>query len=109
MNQIPIHTVGRLVGDPARMYRRDGIAVTSVTVEVRERRLTPDGWRSAGTTHLVCRAWAGLAEHIYDSLGAGDRVVIVGRLRREDHRPDARSGRHDTASSQRMTTRRQVK
>lgn len=26
MNQIPIHTVGRLVGDPERMHRRDGTA-----------------------------------------------------------------------------------
>lgn len=81
MNQIPIHTVGRLIGDPERLYRRDGMAITTVVVEVRERRLTPDGWRQAGVTRLECRAWAGLADHIYDSLGAGDRVVIIGRLR----------------------------
>ena len=81
MNQIPIHTVGRLIGDPERLYRRDGMAITTIVVEVRERRLTPDGWRQAGVTRLECRAWAGLADHIYDSLGAGDRVVIIGRLR----------------------------
>lgn len=81
MNQIPIHTVGRLIGDPERLYRRDGMAVTRITVEVIERRLTPEGWRRAGTTRLECRAWAGLAEHIYASLGAGDRVVVSGRLR----------------------------
>lgn len=81
MNQIPIHTVGRLIGDPERLYRRDGMAITTIVVEVRERRLTPDGWRQAGVTRLECRAWAGLADHIYDSLGAGDRVVVIGRLR----------------------------
>lgn len=81
MYEIPIHTVGRLAADPERFYRRDGMAVTRVVVEVQERRQTAEGWRRTGTTRLECRAWAGLAEHIHASLGLGDRVVIVGRLR----------------------------
>ena len=81
MNQIPIHTAGRIVGDPERTYRRDGMPVTRLHVDILQRRLTPDGWRFEGTTRLECRAWASLAEHIFDSLGAGDRVVILGRLR----------------------------
>ena len=32
----------------------------------------------------------GLAEHIYDSLGAGDRVVIMGRLRQRANGNGAR-------------------
>jgi single-strand DNA-binding protein len=81
MYEIPIHTVGRLAADPERFYRRDGMAVTRIVVEVQERRQTAEGWRRTGTTRLECRAWAGLAEHIHASLGLGDRVVIVGRLR----------------------------
>ncbi len=81
MNQIPIHTAGRIVGEPERTHRRDGMAVTRLHVEILQRRLTPDGWRPEGVTRLECRAWAGLADHIFDSLGAGDRVVILGRLR----------------------------
>lgn len=81
MYEIPIHTVGRLTEDPERFYRRDGMAVTRVVVEVQERRHTPEGWRRTGSTRLECRAWAGLAEHIHASLGLGDRVVIAGRLR----------------------------
>ena len=81
MHQIPIHTAGRIVGEPVRTYRRDGMAVTRLHVEILQRRLTPDGWRPEGVTRLECRAWAGLADHIVDSLGAGDRVVILGRLR----------------------------
>jgi single-strand DNA-binding protein len=81
MYEIPIHTVGRLAADPERFYRRDGMAVTRVAVEVQERRQTPEGWRRTGTTRLECRAWGGLAEHIHASLGLGDRVVIFGRLR----------------------------
>lgn len=87
MNEIPINAVGRLVADPERTYRQDGVAVTLINVEVRQRRLTPDGWRTAGTVTLECRAWAALAEHIFDSLGAGDRVVITGRLRQRPISP----------------------
>jgi single-strand DNA-binding protein len=81
MNQIPIHTAGRIVSEPERTYRRDGMAVTRLHIEVLQRRLTAEGWRPEGVTCLECRAWAGLAEHIFASLGAGDRVVILGRLR----------------------------
>jgi single-strand DNA-binding protein len=81
MNQIPIHTAGRIVGEPERTYRRDGMAVTRLHIEIPRRRLTPEGWRPEGVTRLECRAWAGLAEHIFASLGAGHRVVILGRLR----------------------------
>lgn len=81
MYEVPIHTVGRLAADPERFYRRDGMAVTRVVVEVPRRQQVPGGWRKVGTTRLECRAWAGLAEHIHGSLGAGDRVVVVGRLR----------------------------
>jgi single-strand DNA-binding protein len=74
-------STGRIVGEPERTHRRDGMAVTRLHVEILQRRLTPDGWRQEGVTRLECRAWAGLADHIFDSLGAGDRVVILGRLR----------------------------
>ena len=87
MNEIPIHATGRIVAEPKRTYRRDGVAVTRVEIEVKERRLTPDGWRNVGLTRLECRAWASLAEHIYDSLGTGDRVLIIGRLRQRPISP----------------------
>ena len=87
MNEIPIHAAGRLVTEPGRTYRRDGVAVRRVESEVKERRLTPNGWRTTGTTKLECRAWANLAEHIHESLGIGDRVVIVGRLRQHPTGP----------------------
>jgi hypothetical protein len=87
MNEIPIHAAGRLVTEPQRTYRRDGVAVTRIEIEVTQRRLTPNGWRNTGPTRLECRAWAGLAEHIYHSLGTGDRVLIIGRLRQRPISP----------------------
>jgi single-stranded DNA-binding protein len=81
INDIPVNAVGHLVSEPNKVYRKDGVAVTTVTVEVVQRRLTTDGWKRVGSTRLTCRAWAGLAEHIFDSLGSGDRVVVIGHLR----------------------------
>lgn len=81
MYEVPINAAGRLVAEPQRTVRRDGMAVTRLDIEVRQRRLIPDGWRNAGTVRLECRAWGQLAEHAFASLGCGDRVVIIGRLR----------------------------
>lgn len=81
MNQIPIHIVGRLIGDPDRAYRRDGIAATRITVEVQDHKLTSEGRMQPAIARLECRAVAQLAEHIYASLRAGNRVVVFGRLR----------------------------
>jgi single-strand DNA-binding protein len=87
MYEVPINAAGRLVAEPQRTVRRDGVVVTRMDVEVRQRRLTPDGWRSAGTVHLECRAWGKLAEHAFESLSCGDRVVILGRLRQRPVSP----------------------
>ena len=87
MYEIPIHASGRLTADPDRTYRRDGVPVTRLMVEVRERRLTSEGWRNVSATQLDCRAWGALAEHAFASLGCGDRVVVIGRLRQRPISP----------------------
>jgi single-strand DNA-binding protein len=89
MYEVPINAAGRLVAEPQRTVRRDGVAVTRLDVEVRQRRLTADGWRNAGTVRLECRAWGQLAQHAFDSLSCGDRVVIIGRLRQRPISPGA--------------------
>jgi len=43
MHETPIHTVGWLVDDPKLIHRPDGMPVTTCTLEVFERRLTPEG------------------------------------------------------------------
>lgn len=87
MYEIPIHAVGRLTAQPQRTFRKDGVAVTRLDVEVRERRLTADGWKSMGAVKLECRAWGRLAHHAFVSLSSGDRIVIIGRLRQREISP----------------------
>ena len=87
MYEIPINAVGRLTGTPRRTFRKDGVAVTRLEIEVRERRLTADGWKPIGAVKLECRAWGRLAHHAFVSLSTGDRVVVIGRLRQREISP----------------------
>jgi single-stranded DNA-binding protein len=89
MYEIPINAAGRLTADPQRTVRRDGVVVAKLDVEVSQRRQTPDGWRVCGLVRLECRAWGTLAEHALESLGCGDRVVVIGRLRQRPVGPGA--------------------
>ena len=38
-------------------------------------------WRDGDTSFLRVNVWRGQAEHLADSLGKGDRVMVTGRLR----------------------------
>ena len=45
-------------------------------------RIQQDGeWRDGDTSFLRVNVWRGQAEHLADSLGKGDRVMVTGRLR----------------------------
>jgi single-strand DNA-binding protein len=45
-------------------------------------RIQQDGqWRDGETSFFRVNVWRGQAEHLADSLGKGDRVMVTGRLR----------------------------
>jgi single-strand DNA-binding protein len=45
-------------------------------------RVQQDGqWRDGETSFFKVNVWRGQAEHLADSLGKGDRVMVTGRLR----------------------------
>jgi len=45
-------------------------------------RIQQDGqWRDGETSFLKVNVWRSQAEHLADSLGEGDRVMVTGRLR----------------------------
>jgi single-strand DNA-binding protein len=55
--------------------------VTNLRVAV-TRRIQQDGeWRDGDTSFLKVNVWRGQAEHLAESLGKGDRVMVTGRLR----------------------------
>jgi single-strand DNA-binding protein len=82
MADITVTITGNLTDDPELRTTQAGAAVASFRVAVTPRR--PDGkggWTDAETSFFKVVAWRQLAEHLADSLGKGDRVIVTGQLR----------------------------
>jgi single-strand DNA-binding protein len=73
--------VGNLVEDPEVRFTNTGIAVTNLRVAVTQRVQQDGTWRDGDTSFLKVNVWRGQAEHLAESLGKGDRVMVTGRLR----------------------------
>jgi single-strand DNA-binding protein len=73
--------VGNLVEDPELRCTNTGIAVANLGVAVTQRIQQDGEWRDGDTSFLRVNVWRGQAEHLADSLGKGDRVMVTGRLR----------------------------
>jgi single-strand DNA-binding protein len=73
--------VGNLVDDPELRVTNTGIAVTNLRVAVTQRIQHDGEWRDGDTSFFRVNVWRGQAEHLADSLGKGDRVMVTGRLR----------------------------
>jgi single-strand DNA-binding protein len=73
--------IGNLVEDPQVRFTNTGIAVTNLWVAVTQRVQQDGQWRDGDTSFLKVNVWRGQAEHLADSLGKGDRVIVTGRLR----------------------------
>jgi single-strand DNA-binding protein len=73
--------VGNLVEDPELRFTNNGIAVANMRVAVTQRIQQDEEWRDGDTSFLPVNVWRGQAEHLADSLGKGDRVMVTGRLR----------------------------
>src|ERR671931_2418462 len=72
--------VGNLVDDPELRFN-NGIAVANMRVAVTQRIQQDGTWRDGDTSFFKVNVWRGQAEHLADSLGKGDRVMVAGRLR----------------------------
>jgi single-strand DNA-binding protein len=73
--------VGNLVEDPELRFTSSGIAVANMRVAVTQRIQQDGTWRDGETSFFKVNVWRGQAEHLADSLGKGDRVMVTGRLR----------------------------
>jgi single-strand DNA-binding protein len=62
-------------------FTQNGIAVANLRVAVTQRIQQDGEWRDGDTSYLKVNVWRGQAEHLADSLGKGDRVMVTGRLR----------------------------
>jgi single-strand DNA-binding protein len=73
--------VGNLVDDPELRFTNNGTAVANLRVAVTQRIQQDGQWRDGETSFFRVNVWRGQAEHLADSLGKGDRVMVTGRLR----------------------------
>src|ERR671918_1205844 len=73
--------VGNLVDDPELRFTNNGIAVANMRVAVTQRFQQDCQWRDGDTSFFKVNVWRSQAEHLADSLGKGDRVMVTGRLR----------------------------
>jgi single-strand DNA-binding protein len=82
MPAIPITVTGNLTGDPELRFTATGKPVATLSVAVNERVKSQDGtWGDGPTSYVRCTAWQDQAEHIAESLGKGDRVIVSGFFR----------------------------
>jgi single-strand DNA-binding protein len=73
--------VGNLVDDPELRFTNTGTAVANLRVAVTQRIQQNGQWRDGETSFFKVNCWRDQAEHLADSVGKGDRVMVTGRLR----------------------------
>jgi single-strand DNA-binding protein len=72
---------GNLTDDPELTYTQGGAAVANFRLAVTPRVRDGNGWKDGDTSFFRITAWRDLAEHLADSLGKGDRVIVQGQLK----------------------------
>jgi single-strand DNA-binding protein len=94
LNGTQITIVGNLGNDPEMRYTPTGLAVTSFSVGVANRRVKRGNeWEDNGSTWYRVTAWRDLAENVAQSLVRGSRVIVVGILASRDW-DDKEGGKH---------------
>lgn len=81
MPAISTTIIGNLTGDPELKFTPAGAPVALFTVAVNERFRKGDEWTDGPTSFVRCVAWRELAEHVAESVGKGDRVMVAGAFR----------------------------
>lgn len=73
--------IGNLTEDPELRFTQGGAPVASFRVASNRRFTDRSGTQQEETTFLNVNAWRDLAENAAESLGKGDRVIVIGRVR----------------------------
>jgi single-strand DNA-binding protein len=89
-----ITITGNIATAPELKRTPNGVTITTFRVASALRRYdrATGTWVDAGTNWYTVSAFRGLAEHAYDSLHRGDRVLLTGRLRLREWENGAKRG-----------------
>ena len=82
-----IHLVGNLTADPEHYAAAGASHRTTFRIAASERRFDKQtqSFVDGSTLFMDVVTWRDLADHVYATLHKGDRVVVVGRLRRREY------------------------
>ena len=82
-----IHLVGNLTADPEHYAAAGASHRTTFRIAASERRFDKQtqAFVDGSTLFMDVVTWRDLADHVYATLHKGDRVVVVGRLRRREY------------------------
>ena len=90
MNATVITFAGHLADSPELRFTPSGRAVARVRVAVNTRYQNQAGeWVDGTTSWHTVQAWGALAEHLAESVGKGDRVLVHGRLEQREYETEA--------------------
>lgn len=79
-----VTVIGNLCAEPDLRHTPGGVPVADLRIAENRRSKDQAGeWRTETSFHSVI-CWRDLATHAAASLGKGDRVVVVGRLRQDN-------------------------
>ena len=83
MNEIHCTVIGNVVTEVRSATTRAGHHVATFRVASTTRRFNREAgrWEDLDTSFLTVACWRALADHVVESVGKGDPVVVVGRLR----------------------------
>ncbi len=73
--------IGNLTDDPDLRFTGNGTPVATLRVASNRRYTDRSAQQQEETTFLNVNVWRDLAENSAESLGKGDRVVVIGRVR----------------------------
>jgi single-strand DNA-binding protein len=74
--------VGNLTDDPELRFTQNGTPVANFRLAVNQRIRQDDGtWRDGEASFFKVNVWRDQAENVAESLGKGNRAVVLGRLR----------------------------
>lgn len=80
--------VGNLGADPELRYTPNGVAVCDFSVASSRKWTSQNGQENEETYWARCTAWRELAENVAESLRKGQRVIVTGRMKREEYEKD---------------------
>jgi single-strand DNA-binding protein len=76
-----VSLVGNLTDDPELRFTPQGTQVASFRLAVTPRIRQGERWTDGDTSYFTVTCWRELAAHTVDSLGKGDRALVLGRLK----------------------------